>query len=535
MNFAQRQAVITRYLAALRDVGDAKVGGVRVRDSLRCGNTDLWVASELRESSLWRDSTLFDQIGALVEQQILDDHQSEKQPRRRTLQTTRLGVQLRSVAAWSRALLHAIKRTTSESLDADIIFVEYWPSTVVVDEQRPENWSSPYFRALPNALRDAGYTVGFAHLHADGPVTVPPSNVRESFNALTSRDPHHVLFADYHGFSTWFGALRTWLSIIRRAPKPSTVGIETSAHPDAHRLWRWWSAKYARSVFGSHAVRSCLVSEFARRLVADNQRTQLWVLAFEGQSWESCLTRQLDAAGARWIPYVHTMMRPWDLRAHTFLSEVPPRCLAVHGQHDHDELHQRGVRLVHVEALRYQQLGDAAEVAGRRAASTTPRDRRWLVVGGADCQASAKQLADLINAATSNGIERKLVVKWHPQCRRPNDLVHPFLEWSNQPLHELARSVDAALMVGSAAPLDTYLAGVPSCSFAEISGLSMTPIEEGDFFHLAIDATDAVHWLAAADSRRNESPPVSRYFNTDERLLRWHALVGDVMTSMPRS
>ncbi|MFM8508628.1 MAG: hypothetical protein ACKOBR_13260, partial [Actinomycetota bacterium] len=71
--------------------------------------------------------------------------------------------------------------------------------------------------------------------------------------------------------------------------------------------------------------------------MADNQRTKLWILAFEGQSWESCLTRQLDAAGARWIPYLHTMMRPWDLRAHTFLSEVAPQCLAVHGQHDHDE------------------------------------------------------------------------------------------------------------------------------------------------------------------------------------------------------
>jgi len=534
MNFTQRQAVIARYLAALRAVGDAEIRGLRVRDALWHDNTDLWAASELRESSLWRDSTLFDQISELIEQPSVGQQHVDDRDQGKTESSLPLSAWLRTAGAWCRALLHAAKRRGPRPLDADVIFVEYWPSTAVVDKQHPMNWASPYFRELPNALRDAGYSIGFAHLHTDGPVTAPPRSVRDSLAAVTSADRHHVLFADYHGFTAWSRALRTWLSITRRAPRTENVGIQTSNHPDAHRLWRWWSAKYSRSVFGSHAVRSCLLSEHARRLVADNQRTKLWILAFEGQSWESCLTRQLDAAGARWIPYLHTMMRPWDLRAHTFLSEVAPQCLAVHGQHDHDELQQRGVALHHVEALRYQQLGDATTDSGEPSALLEPQQRRWLVVGGADCQASAKQLAELLKAMGAVAVERKLVVKWHPQCRRPENLAYPFIEWTNQQLHELTCSVDAALMVGSAAPLDTYLTGLPSCSFAEPSGLSMTPIEQDDFFHLAEDGADAVRWMASVDHRRNESPSVSRFFNLDHQLPRWRTLVGDVLRSAPQ-
>jgi surface carbohydrate biosynthesis protein (TIGR04326 family) len=225
------------------------------------------------------------------------------------------------------------------------------------------------------------------------------------------------------------------------------------------------------------------------------------------------------------------MMRPWDLRAHTFLSEVVPKWLAVHGQHDHEELKIHGVPTREVEALRYQQLATPSVAGPDGIALATPSSRRWLVVGGADCDASARQLAELIDAARSNGIEREFVVKWHPQCRQPDDLVGANIEWTSRPLHEIARTVNAALMVGSAAPLDTYLAGVPSCSLSEPSGLSMTPIEEDDFFHLAVDAVDAVRWLASADHRRNAQPPISRYFLLDNRLSRWRTFISDTMSA----
>ncbi|MFM8507203.1 MAG: hypothetical protein ACKOBR_05890, partial [Actinomycetota bacterium] len=66
MNRTERFAVIERYLAALRQLGDMRIGGAPLRDALRQGALDLWMASNTRESSLWNDDTLPDQIRALV-------------------------------------------------------------------------------------------------------------------------------------------------------------------------------------------------------------------------------------------------------------------------------------------------------------------------------------------------------------------------------------------------------------------------------------------------------------------------------------
>ncbi|NBY57356.1 MAG: hypothetical protein EBQ57_03335 [Actinobacteria bacterium] len=103
------------------------------------------------------------------------------------------------------------------------------------------------------------------------------------------------------------------------------------------------------------------------RVVRENSKTKVWVSAFEGQGWESCLARVLEQYDALWVPYLHTMMRPWDLRAHTFLYEHSPKYLALHGPHDRSELeptiHQAARRskrqpteIIEVEALRYQHL-----------------------------------------------------------------------------------------------------------------------------------------------------------------------------------
>jgi surface carbohydrate biosynthesis protein (TIGR04326 family) len=217
------------------------------------------------------------------------------------------------------------------------------------------------------------------------------------------------------------------------------------------------------------------------------------------------------------------MMRPWDLRAHTFLAEHAPAYLAVHGSHDRAELDRYGSSIVEVEALRYQHLGDRDADGAHNIATTTDGIPVWLVVGGAECAASARELQRFLAAVATSGARRHIVVKWHPQCTAPaHDDAFVVVD---RPLREAFRGANAAFMVGSAAPLDAYLAGVPSCSLASPSGLSMTPLDEDDYFHVAADADDAVSWLASAERRRNDNPPVDRYFIVDARLVRWRGVV----------
>ena len=510
MNLAQRHAVISRYVTALRTVADTVVDGVAVRALLHHDATDLWASSEVRESSTWRDASQYDQISALI------GHGDAAQPgapgRGRHLR--------RAGAAWLRSLLHALRPHRTASLDAEVVFVGYWPTGTVVARSDPSAWTSPYFGRLPDELRRAGISVGYLHVHADGPVTMPPRGVRRRLGWLGNGGVRHQLLADRHGVVAWWRAVRTWLRLARRAPGAREIGERLPSEGDARRLWGWWARKYEGSVFGSHAVRSSLLAEHSRAVVEGNPRTRLWIVAFEGQSWESCLARQLDAHGAAWLPYLHTMMRPWDLRAHTFLAEHTPRYLAVHGAHDRAELAGYGSTIVEVEALRYQHLANR-DIDGVR---TSPDDvPTWLVVGGADCAASQQELQRFLVAVARRGAGRRIVVKWHPQCTAPAP--DAAFVVTDRPLREVFRGANAAFMVGSAAPLDAYLAGIPSCSLASMSGLSTTPVEEDDFFHVAVDADDAVSWLSVADSRRNDDPPVRRYFIVDASLARWRGVV----------
>jgi surface carbohydrate biosynthesis protein (TIGR04326 family) len=221
------------------------------------------------------------------------------------------------------------------------------------------------------------------------------------------------------------------------------------------------------------------------------------------------------------------MMRPWDLRARTFLREYPVSQLAVHGRHDHTELEILGTPLVEVEALRYQHLAVPSSRPATRGASDEPT---WLVVGGGDCERSAAELHELLKAMHQSAVERRVVARWHPQCTAPTDVTLGNVRFTTEPLHELVKHADAAFMVGRAGPLDTYLAGVPSCSLRDESGLAMSPIDENPLHHTATDADDAVNWMLAAEQQQGFTASTEDYFVIDEQLPRWMALVKKLMS-----
>jgi len=310
----------------------------------------------------------------------------------------------------------------------------------------------------------------------------------------------------------------------------SKLHPDAAANDDLRRLFPWWRRKLLASVRGGHSVRVAVLSELFGRIISANPKTKLWVVAFEGQNWESCVSRQLEHHDARWIPYLHTMMRPWDLRARSFISEAPLSMVAVHGVHDSSELSGLGAALVEVEALRYQHLVRRSSSATPRTNSTTSTlnsssNRTWLIVGGADCVASRHELTTLVRTLARIGVTRQLLVRWHPQCEIPAELSSEQLVFTSDSLSDLSTRVDAAYMVGSAAPLDTYLSGVPSGSLRAASGLDMSPIAEGPGHHIAETMEELIAWMVKSESMRGFSPPIEHYFVIDPELPRWKSTI----------
>jgi len=509
-----RHAVIEKYLGALQDVGELSVDGVTLRDALRSGSTDLWSASSVRESSLWNDPRFFARLDML--QDSLDARGASTAIAIGLVH--RVADSVRVIGAWARALVDALQRQ-HPSVHAEVMFVEYLPETYQV----AQSGHSHYFGALPSTLRGQGNSVGYLHIHSDGPITRPTSAVRAKLRELNGDADKHVLLADFLTVGVWRNAFRTWWKLRRTAPRISVIASGIPPHSDARRLWPTWRAMYEQSVRGTHSVRTCLLAAMFDAAISRQPSTKLWVSAFEGQSWEACLARSLQYHGKRWLPYVHTMMRPWDLRARTLLQEVPPITLAVHGSHDCDELAPSGVPLVEVEALRYQQL--ASVQAQPDEANPSLQPRHWLIVGGAECERSNQELQQFLQALIVSGMQRQVLVKWHPQCGVPSRKLPAQVSLTTERLASLAARVGAALLVGSAAPLDTYLSGVPSCALRTQSGYSMSPIEDDVHFHTATDAADAVRWMQQAEHFVGFSAPVGDYFILDTHLPRWMALM----------
>jgi surface carbohydrate biosynthesis protein (TIGR04326 family) len=343
-----------------------------------------------------------------------------------------------------------------------------------------------------------------------------------------------MLLTDFLSFSVWLRAVVAWLQVQRRW---SMRRIETAvpSEGDLGRLWPRWKPLLHRSIVGSHAVRTAILTEMFAQVIRSNRETKVWVTAFEGQSWESCLARVLEHHDVAWVPYLHTMMRPWDLRAHTFLAEQPPKRLALHGPHDKSELQttidsaarrstRQSTKVTDVEALRYQHLSASASES-HQPESASAKEATWLVVGGADCELSSRELQAFVSTIQAQSVRAKIVVRWHPQCQLPEWVDRSEITVSQEPLGVLALRSNAALMIGLAAPLDTYLAGVPSCSFVAQSGLAMSPIEENEYHHLALDAADAVRWMQKFEGSARFVAEAERFFNFGEDLTRWRELI----------
>jgi len=502
--------LIEKFLHAIHDLGGISPHGRPLREVLRRESCDLWTASSVHECCFWTDSLFFDRLSALGDGSVVPCTRSP----------VRFISRFRVVGAWIRALVHAL-RLPKQRVSGNVILVEGL-TTSYLDTVGGQ---SQYFGELPNLIGEMDCVVGYLHIHSDGPVTRPSRSVRKAQRELNGSKLTHVLVSDYLTVGVWLRALRTWWKLRRNAPTSAAIQAALPPNSDLAHLWPSWQSMYEQSVRGTHSVRTCLLTAMFDAAIQHRPPTTVWISAFEGQSWEACLARSLEHHKVKWVPYLHTMMRPWDLRARSFLGEITPEVLAVHGQHDKEELAPLGVPLTDVEALRYQHLGSSGKPEIGTHAATPLNNRVWLVVGGAECTQSNNELAEFLAAMSRQSVQRSVVVRWHPQCGTPAMQLPNNVVLTTEPLATVAKQVAGALLVGTAAPLDTYLSGVPSCAFVATSGFAMSPIEENAYFHAAASADDAVSWLQTAESSAGFVPPVADYFIIDSSLQRWGKLL----------
>jgi surface carbohydrate biosynthesis protein (TIGR04326 family) len=418
-------------------------------------------------------------------------------------------------------LVHVLRkrdsRVSRRASSADVVVVDYATRSLTGTP-----YVSPYFGKLDEVLRSDHRSVEWLHLTSSGTPTSLTPDERTWMHAVAG-DPAHGFVRQFVTPSVVLSAVRSWWTLQRCVPRWSeVVGVATD--PDVRTIAPLLANDYLRSVHGTVAMRTMLLGHALRRAVATVRRDAVVIHPFEGQGWETLLINECAARNIMCVSYLHTIVKPWDVRALTALTSVKAQHVVVHGAHDEAEIRRTGSAVHVAEALRYQHLA-------RAVTRTSDPDAPVQFVGGADCEESSRLFDAIVAANSELPSPMNLWVKWHPQCPVSGDS-RANVTVVSDPLDALFPQVRGVILAATAAPLDSYLAGVPTCSIVAPGAFSTNPLTADDTYYIATNATEAIGWMSTRSSESTSTvsatqsgPDVGRWFVIDPDLPRWRALV----------
>jgi surface carbohydrate biosynthesis protein (TIGR04326 family) len=320
-------------------------------------------------------------------------------------------------------------------------------------------------------------------------------------------------------------AFRNWRLLQRVLPRLVQL-IERPTQSSTQVFADVMTRCITESFYGTIAARTALYTELFTRALHAAPDAKVVVYPFEGQGWESTLEQAAARRGIATLPYLHTVMKPWDLRAHAALRECAPAGVWVHGPHDEAELVRHGVALHRVEALRYQYLGAARNPSFTRVEGELQRvGQQILVTLGADCERSQAEMIAFCEAAQRLQPTWKLHVRLHPQCLAVQVPVGDNITTSRGSLSDDLAQCTSAFLCGTAAPLDSYLFGLPTAALRMSDGFDMNPLEADECFAYVDTADEAVQWLATAVQSTKAKPEIAKFFDIANELPKWHSFV----------
>lgn len=511
---------MSQYVDIVHQIGETLVNQKALREHLNVDDVNFWAASRLRESSPW-SSPIFSRLDAIRGQTNLGYDDSVRALNGAT--RIRMEQRLRS-RVWGYWCSNAVAclRNRLRRVAGDVVFIVYLAESSLPTSDYEV--VARYFGQLPDHVRSMGLTPVVVFLPTNSrPATMSKGERRTWYNMR--REMESVPITSFITPRTVWRSWRAWRRLQQQAPSSSRVSA--AIDPNIAAVWPQFVCDYEHSVRGTASVRVSLLGNGFRTMLKAVRGARLVLYPFEGQGWESLVERTCSEAKVQSIAYLHTIMKPWDLRAHTALREAPPRTLALHGEHDRTELEMGAgptsnlakTQTVSVEALRYAYLANTGMSQSR-----VSTERRVLIVMGSDCKHSSNQLLAIINEIRRQGKPWELMVKSHPQCPLTG-VMNREVQLVSGSLHESFARSTAVFLCGTAAPLDSYLYGLPTAALADGTGYSMNPLEPGDSYYVGQTPAVVVRWLSSAMDRPHAVPSAQKFFDLSPGFSKWEKLI----------
>ena len=577
---AESDALRSRYLRWVHELGEARIGGKRLLDYLilRPGFSYWWMTVPAMVSS-GHDMPIYSAVRLLAFEQIA----GELSPKKIILVSGNKTL-ARILRCWceksglsfewwkskklsfsesiTRKLYHALPHLMQAMFWLLRYLIDRWP----LREKSPKKSSGAdqeitffsylihlnhkaiaearfatyYWTALHNIISN---DVGAYWFHKYARHDIVPSaqkakNLIKQFNRNGTGQEIHSTMDGVLGWSVLKDTLRDYGRVMRDGLRLSKVRHLFRIQGSNIDLWPLFREDWRQLLYGSIAMSNCLDINLAEQILENLPRQRLGFYVQENQPWEMALVHAWRSAGhGQLIGVPHTTVLYWDTRyffdprsyRRTGKNDLPmPDKVAVNGPAAMATYRKGGYpngQLFEVEALRYLYL-ESLHSRENRTIHRPKGSLRVLVLGDYLAPVTRQQMQWLCAAATLLPSGTLYTVKPHPACAiKSEDYPSLKMKLTASPLLELLTECDVAFTSNiTSAAVDAYCAGVPVVSVLDGNAFNMSPLRGLTGVAYVTGPEELAGALNNARDREKMLP--EPYFCLDKALPRWRMLLG---------
>ncbi len=572
----------SRYLAWIYDLGERKIGGIRLIDrfALRTGFSYWWMT--LPASVSYGGTTpIYSAVRMLALEGLATKLSTEK-----VILVSGDTALIRAARAWCRRagllfewrpvehrcnhrvvffrrafslLPHPIQATVAlfryliqrlplaqhlrqlENTKGNITFVDY---LIHLDQKdlADGRYGSHYWTRLIELLQNKAVSTNWIHHYIGHDAISSAVKGRDTIDSFNLHGEGTQFHTTLDGALGWRVILRTLLDYLRVAWMGVTVWKVKRYFSPANSnvdFWPFFQQDWGGFARGVAAFSNCLFLNLFEETLRYLPHQESGVFLLENQPWEMAFIHAWKAAGhGRLIGVPHSTVLYWDMRyffdprsyQHTGQNDLPlPDLVALNGPAALAMYRGGGFPdkfIVLVEALRYLYLADLLIVG--RIPNTQSDDSllRVLILGDYFPAIAKLQMSWLTAAARDLPASFQYVYKPHPACKPPTgNVAFPYLRITNSPLVELLGNCDVVYTSNmTSAAVEAYSAGVPVVTMLDGDSFNMSPLRGltgVTYVANHNELADALRGVHGCTGEGRES-----FFSPDSDLPRWKGLLG---------
>lgn len=357
------------------------------------------------------------------------------------------------------------------------------------------------------------------------------------FNAASAAQGLHGFVDSYLGWRVLGRALRSWLTLCRRAWALRSLPACLRSGGLPAYLWPVLQPAWASSLTGRVGMANCISVHLFDAALRDLPRQSRGFYLFENQAWEKAFLTAWRRHGHGAITgVVHATVPFWHLYyAEDARSLQPgflpqPDAIAVNGEASRQALLAQGYgasRLVPAEALRYLDLAQARSQGGGEALGV-PGQTRVLIVGDMERDALRALLSTVKQAQGMLPAGYRFAFKPHPAYPLdPKQAVGLDIAVVAGALPALLPGYDCVIAGNStSACVDAFLGGKPVIIGTSGQYLNLSPLRGQPSVAFFESPQQLVASLLDCGGRQVQVCERDEYFYLDGELTRWRKLLG---------